>query len=311
MAAEEEVELTRNEKILASAFVIFLLIGGVRLMSELKQVVDQPDYSSYEQKQGIRELDVQIQQVMEELRISENIVTNVLISYQRANEDYLFRREEYRVSLEEGKEDAKLESEYLSAKEIYEQERLKLQAAQNNLHTVQASLQDLQEQRQKKSLLASEEFQNAYTVWKLKTLGLRLLYAVPVLLFSVYFFNRARILKSKYLILGNAFLAFGILQLIVLIVEHVWTSFHVIGISVVGALITGGALVYLKRDVLSPERVSLSRIKQNNCPYCNAPIRGEYCFSCGRNLTEPCPVCQRPNTVFSPYCKHCGAQLRK
>jgi hypothetical protein len=311
MPEEEEIELTRNEKILASAFVIFLLIGGVRIMSELKQVVDQPDYSFYEQKQGVRELDVQIQQIMEELRISENIVTDVLISYQRANEDYLFRREEYRVSLEEGKEDAQLESEYLSAKEIYEQERLKLQAAQNSLQIVQVTHQDLQEQRRQKSLLAFEEFQSAYMVWKLKTLGLRLLYAVPVLLLSIYFFNRARTRKSKYLILGNAFLAFGVLQFIFLILEHVWTSFHVIGIAFVGALITGGALVYLKKDVLSPERVSVSRIKQNHCPYCNAPIRGEYCFSCGRHLTELCPECQRANTVFSPYCKHCGAQLRK
>ena len=186
MPSEEEMEITRSEKILASAFVIFLLIGVVRVMSELKQLVEQPDFLYYEQKHGVRDLDYQIQQVMEELRLSQNILDNALASYQKANEDYLFKREEYRVSLEQGKQDPELEAEYLSAKQLYEQEKMRLEAAQKNLQEVQSRVQALQEQRRQKSLAASEEYQNAFNIWQLKTLALRLLYAVPVLLFSIY-----------------------------------------------------------------------------------------------------------------------------
>jgi len=87
---EERAETTRGEKILASAMVVFLLIGGVQILNELKEIPSQPQNDLYYQKHGVYKLKAEGDSISAELRTARETLTGVEKDFSSAKEKYLF-----------------------------------------------------------------------------------------------------------------------------------------------------------------------------------------------------------------------------
>jgi tetratricopeptide (TPR) repeat protein len=306
---EEEIEATRSEKILAAAFVLFLLIGGIRVLGELRDIPAEPDFSDYEIRHGISALQNELPVFISQMQIAEQSYRQSLEEFNRAEEEYLFKREEHRTRLEEGTVDETLQREYEQATQIYE-------TAVNNRDSANKNLNDAREIYNKKNneinqlrLNAQKDFNAAIRLYEIKVILTRLLFVVPLFIGSIYVTQKARQRQSRYTILANSFMAFSILLLAYMVLEFTWRSFQVIGVSLIGALATGSALVYLKKEYFKPERVTLKRLSQRRCPYCNFPFEKDdaYCKNCGQSLEEKCRSCGSKRVKFAKHCQNCGA----
>jgi len=82
--------------------VLFLLIGGVRVLGELREIPAKPVMGAYEARYGIPELERNLSELSLEVRSLEETYRRAQEEYLRAKEEYLFKREEYRTRMEEG-----------------------------------------------------------------------------------------------------------------------------------------------------------------------------------------------------------------
>ena len=310
---EERAETTRGEKILASAMVVFLLIGGVQILNELKEIPSQPQNDLYYQKHGVYKLKAEGDSISAELRTARETLTDVEKEFSSAKEKYLFKREEYRVILDKGGEDAVKEREWEEARARYNESQERLEAAQAVYDEVRGRLDEKQGELHKARELAREEYDRAYQKYRLKVLAVRLAFVLPLLAVAIFVFLRAKKARSKYLLHANAFLAFASLLLIFMIVENVWKFVHVLGISILGAVACAITLAYLKKQLFSFERVSRSRLREGKCPWCGFPLRSGaggvaalFCQNCGRRLLEECSECGELRPILAKFCPNCG-----
>jgi hypothetical protein len=158
--------------------------------------------------------------------------------------------------------------------------------------------------------LAQGEYDTAYQTYRLKVLAVRLAFVLPLLAVAIVTFLKAKRVKSKYTIHANAFMAFASLLLLYMIIVNVWKVIHVVGISILGAVACAISLAYLKRQFFSFERTSMSRLKENKCPWCTFPIRHDmsYCQNCGKKLADKCPECGEMRPILSHFCPNCGKE---
>ncbi len=308
----EKVEATRAEKILAAAFVLFLLIGGVRVLSELREVPAKPALETFEARYGLPELNRNLSELSFELRSSEEAYQRAQKEFLKAKEEYLFKREEYRIALEEGSLQKELKEEYELAKQKYEASLRTRDATEEKLEAVRENFKALQKELFERRRRALEDYEDANQIYELKVLFIRLGFVIPLFIVSLYASQRARQRKSKYTIHANSFMAFSILLLVYMTLEFTWRSFHVLGVSTIGAFATGAALAYLKKEYFKTERVALERLSRGRCPYCSFPFESSdvYCRNCGKRLTETCDKCGAPRSRFARYCQYCGAKIK-
>jgi hypothetical protein len=304
----EKLEATRGEKILASAMVIFLLIGGVHVLNELEDVPDRPQIHAYFEKYGVYKLEAEVDSIDTELRIASDALAKANDEYLRAKENYLFKREEYRVILDKGEKDEVKEREYEEARERYEESQVKLDAAQAVCDKIKGRLEQKEEELSRAATLAHDEYWKEYQKYRLKVLAIRLTFALPLLAVGIVVFLKAKKTRSKYTIHANAFLAFTSLLLAYMIIVNVWKVIHIVGISILGAVACGVALAYLKKQFFTFERISIARLKENKCPWCGFSIRYEmvHCQNCGKKLAEKCPECGKMRPILTPFCPNCG-----
>ncbi len=309
---QEEVEATRAEKILAAAFVLFLLIGGVRVLGELREVPAKPELWHFEARYAVQELERNLSELGIEVHSLEQAYRRAQEKYLRAREDYLFKREEYRTRIEEGTLDERLRAEYEQAKVSYEAALRSRDAAREKLEAARQSLGALEAELSQRREKARREYAAAMRVYELKVLLLRLGFVLPLFLTSLYVAQLARRRRSRYAVHANSFMAFSTLLLGYMLIEYTWRSFHVIGVSAIGALATGVALAYLKREYLSRERIAMARLSRKRCPYCSFPFESGdvYCRNCGLRLLVACDNCGALRSRFTSYCQSCGSPMR-
>lgn len=302
------MEFSRAEKILAGALVLFLLLGGVKVLQELRQLPEEPSMMEYEAKYGIPALQENLSKLSERGRELEEAYRGAQEEFESSREGYLFLREEYRTSLEEGNLSEELKSKYEKARGEYQEALERRDAARERVEEVREEQEALAKKISGLRQEASEDYESARDIYEAKVFLLRLALVVPLLALSLYLSQRASERKSRHAILASSFMTFAILLFAYMIVEFTWRSFHVIGVSAIGALATGGALVYLKRKYFTPERVALGRLSERRCPHCDFPFEpgDTYCRRCGKKLTEECRYCGSQRSNFSPYCPHCG-----
>jgi len=305
---DEKIETTRGEKILALAMVIFLLIGGINVLNELKGIPDRPQMDTYYEEYGIFKLEAEEDNIAAELKTASKALENANAEFSRAKENYLFKREEYRVILDKGEKDEVKKREHEEARERYEKSQVRLDAAQAVCDEIKVRLEQKREEVSNARKLASDEYKRDYQIYRLKVLGIRLAFVLPLLAVAIVMFLKAKKTRSKYIIHANAFMAFASLLLMYMIIENVWKVVHIIGISVLGAVACGVSLAYLKKQFFSFERISMSRLKENKCPWCGFPIRYEmpYCQNCGKKLAEKCPECGKMRPILARFCPNCG-----
>ena len=298
----EDIEVTRGEKILAVALVMFLFIGGVQVLNELKGVIQEPSWRDYEL--GMENIRTELDELHEEERYLRQEFDEDRITYQESLNDYEVLREEYRVSIEKNQEDPILLERYESARDIY----FKAKDEYENSRQLMADNSNLLEGKRQEFDSAinavQNEFDVAMSIYNIRVLGIRLAFVFPLLLISVIVFLKGR--NSRYLLHANALLAFAAVLFIYMLITFVWEALHIIGVSLIGTAASATALAYLKKKVFRPEVVSLNRLKKGLCPWCSTPAVGEYCYGCGRPLKERCPNCSELKPVLVGYCPKCG-----
>ncbi|AIU70220.1 hypothetical protein TEU_07675 [Thermococcus eurythermalis] len=298
------MEYSRIEKILASLFVVFLLLASINFLRELENIPQRPNYEYYQEKYGVnallenqsrlRELDRQLFEAYQETK--SNLT--------EAERIYLFKREEYRVALESGNVTEELKTEYLKAKGAYETAYRQYLGAKSAYEQTHEKLEEISSQIQELREKANEEYGRAYEVYKLKVLMLKLLFAVPLFMASLLLLRRYKNIYTSSLV------AYSSLLLIYLLLSAIWGTVQLIGLSLFGAFSTLLALHYLRKEYFKPERVYKRRIAQDRCYNCGFPVKDDYlyCPNCGAELKEKCESCGALKPIHLKFCPYCGAE---
>ncbi|MBE9594765.1 MAG: hypothetical protein IMF19_14945, partial [Proteobacteria bacterium] len=201
------MEATRGEKILASAMVIFLLIGGIHILAELGDIPESPPQNVNYEKYGVYNLENEEKSINSELKVANDALTNANNEYLSAKENYLFKREEYRVILDKGETDEIKEGEHEEARKRYEESQVKLNEAQAVYDAIKGRLDQKRGEVSDARSLARNDYNTAYQIYKLKVLAVRLAFVLPLLAVAIVLFLKAKKVKSKYTIHANAFMA--------------------------------------------------------------------------------------------------------
>ncbi|USG99791.1 zinc ribbon domain-containing protein [Thermococcus argininiproducens] len=296
------MEYSRIEKILASLFVLFLLIASINFLRELENIPKRPDYNYYQEKYGINTLlenQTRLMGLDRELFQDYQKTKDVLTEAERV---YLFKREEYRVALENGNVTEDLKNEYVKAKEEYEKAYFQYLGAKSAYEKIHNQLEELNSKIQELSMRASTEYTRAYQAYRLKVLALKLLFALPIFILSFLLLKRY---KNIYTL---SMISYSSLLLIYLLLSVIWDTIQIIGLSLFGAFATLLALYYIRREYFKPERVYKRRVAQNKCYNCGFPIKEDYlhCPNCGTPLKEKCEHCGALKPIHLQFCPYCG-----
>lgn len=296
------MEYSRIEKILASLFVVFLLLASINFLRELENIPQRPNYEYYQEKYGIKALLENQSRLMELDRQLFEVYQKAESNLTEAERVYLFKREEYRVALESGNATEELKTEYLKAKEEYERAYFQYLGAKSAYEQTHEKLEELNSKIQELMQKANEEYRRAYNAYRLKVLILKLLFAVPIFIASLLLLRRYKNIYTSSLI------AYSSLLLIYLLLSAIWSTIQLIGLSLFGAFATLLALYYLRKEYFKPERVYKRRIAQNKCYNCGFPVKDDYlyCPNCGAKLKEKCEHCGALKPIHLQFCPYCG-----
>lgn len=222
-------------------------------------------------------------------------------------------------------------------KERREALRTQKQALEENREAVLA----LETEREQYEKQARQVYDSAYAGYQLRIFGLRLLFALPILLLGVWFFIRFRNHKYKALFLG--FSLYSLYVFFFALVPYL-PSFGGYVRNGVGVLLTVAvgyyAIRYINRYV-ERKRAELqqkaaerqSRIRSevaqrafdaHVCPSCGrdfyvkpweysegGPKVYHHCPYCGMELYVHCEKCGTDNFALFPYCHTCGTELHR
>ncbi|WP_087037546.1 zinc ribbon domain-containing protein [Thermococcus litoralis] len=296
------MEYSRIEKILASLFVVFLLLASINFLRELENIPQRPNYEYYQEKYGIKALLENQSRLMELDRQLFEVYQKAESNLTEAERVYLFKREEYRVALESRNATEELKTEYLKAKEEYERAYFQYLGAKSAYEQTHEKLEELNSKIQELMQKANEEYRRAYNAYRLKVLILKLLFAVPIFIASLLLLRRYKNIYTSSLI------AYSSLLLIYLLLSAIWSTVQLIGLSLFGAFATLLALYYLRKEYFKPERVYKRRIAQNKCYNCGFPVKDDYlyCPNCGAKLKEKCEHCGALKPIHLQFCPYCG-----
>jgi len=309
---EEEREITRAEKILAALLVVFLLIGGLWVLARLGDLFPRPDYGAY--MGPLEHLRKPVDRARGALAYAQQVVAEREAAYNQASQKYQFLREEYRVSLDQGRPDEAKEALYTAAREVFLETERELQSARETRDRLQREAQEAQAGFREEEKKASDSYHRAEETQRRHAFLLQLTYVLAAFALSFVVWHCLRSRGSRYLLVGTAVVVFASLQLVFFLGQFTWYYFHRLSqliVSLVGAAGTIGALILLKRQLYDPARVARYRLRRAQCHRCSFPVHPgqRYCLECGAELCSECPHCGSEAPVNASYCCACGGRL--
>ena len=204
--------------------------------------------------------------------------------------------------------------------EKLQQDRLTLQQANTQHQVEQQRVEDA----------GQTQYNRAVRKMELHVFLLRLALTLPLLLLSIFLFFNAR--KSAYWPFVWGFIFFSLFTFFVELVPYL-PSYGGYVRYIVGIVLTVFAGVYAIRALQryleqqksaeqKPEEerrknlsydVALSRLAKKVCPGCERPFdtadpQNNFCMHCGISVFQNCSVCGVRRTVFSHFCRSCGAE---
>ncbi len=176
---------------------------------------------------------------------------------------------------------------------------------------------------------ALEYYQNKRAWYKFKTFSLMLIFVLPFLLVSVFYYLKLKKKNSPYtIILTATTTAFTILFLQAVLVflydilpkEWIERIFRILKevpffryIIYYGSVLLvigffGGLVFYIQKRVFSPTKVAIRRLKDKKYPGCSFPLDSEhsFCPDCGLQLKEECSHCGQLKIRYLTHCPNCG-----
>lgn len=138
-------------------------------------------------------------------------------------------------------------------------------------------------------------------------IGVRLGFIILLCLIGFWVLYRLRRSGSRFLPLGFALAATGVIMALVFAFHYTfeYADFGPLILSLIGAAATVAVFVAVQR--LLAKRIPAMRVRKGDCPYCGYPVRGKHCEGCGRETIAPCATCEADRRVGSLHCVACGA----
>jgi hypothetical protein len=307
---QEQIEITRAEKLLAFGLVLFLLIGGLWVMNRAAEIPVQPDYDQMQQEYGLASLREELGQFRQDWQRAHEAYQEDKGILNQARVEYEFRREEYRTALDAGIANAQKLAAYEEARRKLAVAEQELGLSEQVLKNQAARLAEVEQGFDAKQEQFYQEWGAAQNRYEFQLFMIRFVFAGLTLVLSVLLWQRMRQKRSRYLVIGTSVLGFGILQLVFLLGFYAWhflQNYAQLLISVAGTLVTVAGLVALRRYVFNFERLARMRLHRSQCPYCGFACVGAYCPSCGKQALSACDGCGNLRPILLPVCPACGA----
>jgi hypothetical protein len=327
----EEQESTRIEKVLLTALVAFLLVGGFWALSRIESAFPSPELQTYqydygyayptgEDRQGSSvEDDLGITSIRSEVKKIEGVLSNRRAALDKAQaaqqevaEKYEFRREEYRTAMQSGRVTAAQQSSYESARAAYQRAKAKIPPLQAAYDDVSKRLNDRRRVLSAEAERARDVYESRLLQRNVRMFAYHFGFAAACLGLSWILWQFGRSRQWRYQTVLTAFFTASVLQLIFLLFRYCWELFlenyAALGVSVLGSVVCILAIIAIKRWLFSPQRLAEARLALRCCPMCSTPFIDSqtHCWHCGTALVEQCNVCGGNRLLYAPHCGNCG-----
>jgi hypothetical protein len=289
---EDEIEITRGEKLLAVVLAAFVFVGLIWGYDKLELGGD-----AYRPPQATQAEQAAIDRAAEartELGRAQAVRAQSL-------EELELRREAYRTALDAGRPASSLERAYRAAEDGYADAE---QAARRAEAAVRAAAPGA-DAAQRRAAERAEDDRRADARW---TFVLRLAYTLLALALAYVLLLAAR--GTRYLTVALACVGAAGLLALVMAVDYAedyvdWQDIGPLALSLSGIALTLAALWGLQRYLR--RRIPLRRVRKGECPFCGFPVRGNArCEGCGREVVAACSACGEPRRVGVAHCGSCG-----
>lgn len=176
---------------------------------------------------------------------------------------------------------------------------------------------------------AKTEHRKQVAWFQFKVFLLQLLFVLPFFLVLIFYYLKLKRKDSPYtIILTSATGAFAVLflQTTLVFLYHMLPTEWIeevlrflldapflryiiyYGSVILVLLLFGGVVYYIQKNVFSPAKVAMRRIKDNKCPDCAYRLNDQhsFCPRCGLKLKKNCESCGHLRFVHLPFCSTCG-----
>lgn len=348
---ENKINRTRSLVNWAVAIVLalFLILLSYSVLYDLGSSVRPPEYDAFTDRQEVGRLNARedsLSLVSDSLRSRMAYVEKEI---EVSQEDYEREKESFdnwittRRTLGKEDNDRQVLSRTAAIDGILSEIKTKktaLRALENSFDSVLQARQDIASLQAEQDRLARERYESAYTSYQLKIFGIRLLFALPVLLLGVWFFIRFRHSKYKALFLGFSLYSLYVFFFALVPYLPSFGGYVRYGVGVVLTLALGYYAIKYINSYVERKRAELkqkaaerqSRIRgevaqrafdAHVCPSCGrdfyvkpweyregGPKVYEHCPYCGMELYIKCWNCGEENFAHFPYCHTCGVELK-
>ncbi len=325
----EDQESTRVEKFLLVILVGFLLMGGFWVFDQIQNMIAQPvlrsdyemtsmvgeknrDATSIEEQLAITPLRKKAAKQEEVVRHLNDVVANSEANLRRAESDYKFQREEFRTSIESKGYQHQDPKKFEVARSSFQASQKQTSVAEATLKAAQKDLEGQQHVIDQRAVVAQRIYDQRTSARNLKLFAINFLFALTCLGVTWKAWTRGRQIRWRYQSVLTAGFIAAVLQLFALSFRYLWEIFladlAVLGISVIGTVVSVLAIVGIKRWLFSPERVAQARLSNRRCQSCATPFTDSqtHCWQCGNRLVETCDSCGSNRLIFAPFCGTCG-----
>ena len=348
---EKKINRTRSTVnwTVAVVLAVFLILLSYSVLSDLGSSVRAPRYESFTDGQAFRQLGARADSLSLAADSLRSRISYVEKRIEASQDDYAREKQSFdawiatRRTLGRTDNDRQVLARMAGLDAILSEiktgktAQLRLETA---LDTIRQAQQDLAADRQELDRAALRQYEAAYRSYELRIFGIRLLFALPVLVLGVWFFIRFRHSKYKALFLGFSLYSLYVFFFALVPYLPSFGGYVRYGVGVILTVTLGYYAIRYINSYVERKRAELKqkaaerqgRIRSevahrafdaHVCPSCGrdfyvkpweysegGPKVYEYCPYCGMELYTRCASCGTENFAHFPYCHACGEELK-
>lgn len=293
----EEITSTRSEKILAVVLAIFVLIGTTWFYVKIDDWISQssPAYNYTTTEQD----------AIDAATSAWEISARAAEKRDQALTQLELNREDLRLAMEQKTPTAALQKKYDESQAAYAKAKSAAEQAGQAADAAQEKADRAQETYDQRT---TDRRDGRYWLTAL----VRILLIAALLIGSLQLTNAQRSRNSRYLSLGLSSVVAAAVMAVVFAVDYITDYVAILDLgpivlSLLGIAATIAGFAALQKHLA--RRVTRSRVRHGDCPFCGFPVRGDepHCSGCGREVVAACSNCSQPRRVGTAFCRHCGS----
>lgn len=349
---EKKINRTRSTVNWAVAVVlaVFLILLSYSVLYDLGSSVREPQYDAFTDRARVRELDGRKDSLSGELDAAANRVSVIEADIRQAEEDYSREKESLdnwlaaRRAVGRTDNDREVLARTASADAVLAELKAKkaqLRTAQEHRETLRDEYSAVMDSQGALDAETGRKYGEAYDAYRLKIFGIRLLFALPVLILGVWFFIRYRHSKYKALFLGFSLYSLYVFFFALVPYLPSFGGYVRYGVGVVLTVALGYYAIKYINSYVERKRAELKQKAEERrgrirdevaqrafdahvCPSCGKDFYVKpweyregglkiyvFCPYCGMELYRKCTRCGEENFAHFPYCHRCGQELKE